>query len=402
MNISENLALFQELISCNHHLYLWHFTPEMIPLYTNCPENLVSGYQYFLTAQTQTLLQHAPEGHYPLIMDTSLNVLWIADFCWQENTLKGIYIIGPVFTGNYSCQRVKNILEHRDFSAKTLNEVMKQIEQIPIIPSNILFQYAIMLHYCITGEKISYKHFLFSSGIQDGSTPLPESSEKEHAGIWASEQTLLDMVRSGNLNYMDALSVSSSLSSGVKYASKDSLREAKSNGLVLLVLVSRAAIEGGLNPDTAYTLCDYYARRIEDTDNVAEISILCQIMLDDYIQRVRSTKESTGISQATLNCCDYISAHLSENLSIDFLASRAGYTEYYFSRKFKQETGMSIREYINQEKMHRAKILLSSTTMSILEIGTELGFGSRSYFSDTFQKMTGTSPGEYRKRHLKT
>lgn len=125
-------------------------------------------------------------------------------------------------------------------------------------------------------------------------------------------------------------------------------------------------------------------------------------MLDDYIQRVRSTKESTGISQATLNCCDYISTHLSDNLSIDFLASRAGYTEYYFSRKFKQETGMSIREYINQEKMHKAKILLSSTTMSILEIGTELGFNSRSYFSDTFQKMIGTSPGEYRKMHLKT
>lgn len=59
MNISENLALFQELISCNHRLYLWHFSPEMVLLYTNCPENLVSGYQYFLTTQTQTLLGHA-------------------------------------------------------------------------------------------------------------------------------------------------------------------------------------------------------------------------------------------------------------------------------------------------------------------------------------------------------
>lgn len=401
MNISENLALFQELISCNHRLYLWHFSPEMVLLYTNCPENLVSGYQYFLTTQTQTLLGHAPDGHYPLIMDTSLNILWIADFHWQENALNSIYIMGPVFTGNYSFQRVKNSLTHRDFSVRTLEEVMKQIEQIPIIPSNILFQYAVMLHYCITGEKISYKHFLFSSSRQDSPKSLPENSEKEHTGIWASEQILLDMVRSGNLDYMDALSVSSSLSSGVKYASKDSLREAKSNGLVLLVLVSRAAIEGNLNPDISYTLCDYYAQRIEDTDNVTDISILCQTMLDDYIQRVRSTKENSGISQSTLSCCDYISAHLSENPSIESLASRAGYTEYYFSRKFKQETGMNIREYINQEKMHRAQVLLSSTKMSILEIATELGFSSRSYFSDIFQKITGTSPGEYRKIHFR-
>lgn len=401
MNIYENLTLFQELISCSHQLYLWHFSPDMNLRYTNCPDELIDGYRYFLTTQTQPLLSYAANGGYPLIMDTLLNILWIADFHRQENTLAGIYIMGPVFTGNYSYQRVKNNLEHRDFSAKTLAEVMKQVEQIPIIPSNLLFQYAVMLHYCISGEKISYKHFHFSSSRQPGSNLPAQDSHKEHTGIWASEQILLNMVRNGNDNYMDALSVSSTLSSGIRYGSEDSLREAKNNGLVLLVLVSRASIEGGLTPDTSYTLCDYYARRLEDADNMADISILCQTLLDDYIQRVRNSKKHTGISQAVLSCCDYIATHLSENLSLSYLASRAGYTEYYFSRKFKRETGIGMPEYINRKKMQQAQILLSSTTMSILEIGMELGFSSRSYFADTFKKTTGISPGEYRKRHFK-
>ena len=54
-----------------------------------------------------------------------------------------------------------------------------------------------------------------------------------------------------------------------------------------------------------------------------------------------------------------------------------------------------------KEKMERAKVLLSSTTMSILEISLELSFSSRSYFSDTFQKICGISPTDYRSQTLK-
>lgn len=82
------------------------------------------------------------------------------------------------------------------------------------------------------------------------------------------------------------------------------------------------------------------------------------------------------------------------------LQSSAGYSEYYFSRKFKQEMGCTLTEYIMREKIDSAKVLLSSTSMSIMEISIELSFNSRSYFSDTFQKNTGISPGEYRKQNV--
>ena len=93
--------------------------------------------------------------------------------------------------------------------------------------------------------------------------------------------------------------------------------------------------------------------------------------------------------------------HITEKLTTQFLASRAGYTEYYFSRKFKQEMGSSISKYIHQERIKKAKILLSTTNMSIIDISNELGFSSRSFFSDTFQKVTGETPAGYRRKNMK-
>lgn len=418
MTLTEKLDFFQELICCNHNLYLWRFSPGMELRHTNCPEELRGGYQFFLSHHTQLIREHALGAHEPFIIETFLNVLWIADFYPENNELREIFILGPVFTGNYSYQLVKQKLQGKQLSIKTEAAIIKELEGIPVISTNILYQYAIMLHYCLTGEKISYKNFRFSTQEPDpakgadgrdaatGSDPAREADTSEspalsHNGIWASEQVLLDMVRTGNANYMDALAVSSSLSSGVRFDVKDSVRKSKNNGLVLLILVSRAAMEGGLNPDTAYTLCDYYGHRFENADNVNELSVLCQTMMDDYIQRVRETRESSGMSPAIHSCCDYIAAHITEPLSIEFLASKAGYSGYYFSRRFKLETGMSIHDYINEEKIKKARLLLSSTNKDILDISIELGFSSRNYFTDIFQKKTGISPGEYRKRNTK-
>lgn len=112
-------------------------------------------------------------------------------------------------------------------------------------------------------------------------------------------------------------------------------------------------------------------------------------------------KEKNDISGQIKSVCDYIAIHIKEKLSITQLARQAGYTEYYFSHKFKNEVGYSVSDYIKREKIRQAKLLLSGTQMSIQEISDELSFGSRSYFSSSFQKETGLSPSEYREHNIK-
>ena len=182
---------------------------------------------------------------------------------------------------------------------------------------------------------------------------------------------------------------------------KKRYRAAKNNNFVLLTLISRASIEGGVSPDIAYDLCDFFAQRIEDATSQVENGNVTTELLQIYFKKVCESKENAGVSSIIKNCCDYIGIHINEKLSINELAERAGYSEYYFSRKFKQEMGCTLTEYIMREKIERAKVLLSTTSMSIMEISIELSFNSRSYFSDTFQKNTGISPGEYRKQNVR-
>lgn len=178
----------------------------------------------------------------------------------------------------------------------------------------------------------------------------------------------------------------------------DPLRKSKNDNLVLLTLVSRAAMEGGLSPAISYSLNDLYAARIENCSNIAETANLAREIIDDYVTRVREAKADRGISLPVRNACDYIHAHVREKISIADLAKRAGYTEYYFSHKFQEETGMTVAEYVRRMKMEEAKRLLTSTSLSITDIAGELSLGSRSSFFTAFRREYGCSPSEFRKR----
>ncbi len=95
---------------------------------------------------------------------------------------------------------------------------------------------------------------------------------------------------------------------------------------------------------------------------------------------------------------DYIDSYPQEDLSIHFLAEMTGYTDYYFTRKFKDEVHIPPVRYINNARINKAKSLLSSTDMSLAEITELLHFSSRSHFGEMFRKMTGMTPKEYRDR----
>ena len=98
----------------------------------------------------------------------------------------------------------------------------------------------------------------------------------------------------------------------------------------------------------------------------------------------------------------YIEQHLADSLNLATISRVVNYNETYISRLFKQLTGTSLSEYISQEKIQKAKQLLSSTNESIQNIAAVTGFDTSQYFSLVFKKMTGVSPSTYRKTHLYT
>ena len=93
---------------------------------------------------------------------------------------------------------------------------------------------------------------------------------------------------------------------------------------------------------------------------------------------------------------EYIAAQLHEELSLTALAEIAGMNLYYFSRLFKQSTGLSPHRYVLDQRIRRAQHLLRTSDMTILEASVRTGFADQGHFTKVFRRFVGLSPTEYR------
>ena len=95
---------------------------------------------------------------------------------------------------------------------------------------------------------------------------------------------------------------------------------------------------------------------------------------------------------------DYIEKHLSEPISLDELSGLLHFEKSYLTVRFKEIWGLSPMRYVNWLRIERAKVLLSTTDMSVTDIAREVGFASIHYFSRFFKEKENITPNEFRKQ----
>lgn len=93
----------------------------------------------------------------------------------------------------------------------------------------------------------------------------------------------------------------------------------------------------------------------------------------------------------------FIRQNYDKELSNSELSSEFGYHSFYLNRRYKESTGITLHQAVLRQRIHIAKRLLKSTSLSISKISSEVGFPSRSQFCTAFKKFTGTTPLEYKK-----
>lgn len=397
MESQEKIRFFLELLNCNYQFHFWQYDGGYRLIETNWNKELFSGGFFSFIGMEKLLKERWQEGKMdPVILEAGNNLLWIAGFEQQENKVRHVFYIGPIFSGKDSLLILRKKLDTYNLSVSLRTRMFRTFEEIPVVPFHILRQYAVMLEYTLNSRKIDISDIEVVNIISGEEKDIQFGTSERHFGIWEAEQNLCRMIEEGSPRYKEMLKASSLMSSGMKVDYGDTLRSHKNNILVLLILCSRASMRGGLSPEISYNLNDYYAQKIEQCQSMADTTKLGAQILEDYVARVRESRENPDVSDSIRNSCEYIKAHLTEPIQVKKLAQQSGYAEYYFSHKFKKEMGVSVKEYILHEKINQAKVMLTSSDESIQKIGDSLAFGSRSYFYTCFQKAEGMSPSEYR------
>jgi YesN/AraC family two-component response regulator len=120
------------------------------------------------------------------------------------------------------------------------------------------------------------------------------------------------------------------------------------------------------------------------------------------INKVFSQKKCLNGSQITskklIPVLDYIDNNIISGLSLQSIADRFFINKYYLSTLFKNNTGLSIHEYIVLKRISKAKTLLLEN-LSISEVCQRSGFCDYSHFIRAFKQNVGVSPGHYKKQH---
>ena len=94
--------------------------------------------------------------------------------------------------------------------------------------------------------------------------------------------------------------------------------------------------------------------------------------------------------------CAYLAEHFTEPVSLEDIASFAGYSKYHFERIFNEYTGETFYQYLQQKRINFAQTLLSNPMLSITDIAYQAGFASSTAFTRAFRKSTGYTPSQFR------
>ncbi|MFS8650410.1 MAG: AraC family transcriptional regulator [Caldibacillus sp.] len=180
----------------------------------------------------------------------------------------------------------------------------------------------------------------------------------------------------------------------------DPLRSLKNSIIVSCALFTRAVIEGGMHPETAFNLSDVLIQEIERLDTREKLEKFEYNMVYTFI-RTLEEEQLPKHSPIIQNAISYIHEHILHELSLEKIASDLNINPSYLSTLFKKETGTTLVEYINRKKIEESKYFLLHSELSISSIASLFRFCNQSYYTSLFKKFTGLTPAKYREMKKK-
>lgn len=341
---------------------------------------------------------------FPVLRETSCLENFFSIHLHSNDQLNGNIIVGPVLYSRLSEVSIKGIINDLHLKVNK-DEMVRYYHSLPIVSNLNFLNLSMLLYYMLYQQKLDMVDILQKNILLEN-----EKFEIEQPAIHISEQ------RQNLLTHVDPLA-EKKIFACIKEGKKDDLiknlrglseagnlgvlsktshlRSQKNSAIAAITLATRAAVDGGLFPEIAYTLSDLLIQNLEEIKESKAITPFLETALLEFSERVKNgqlQKYSKPISA----CQNYIFTHLYEDITLSHLAKIATLNPSYLSVLFKKEVGISPSEYIQRAKIDEAKSLITYTKHSLSKISTLLNFHDQSHFTKVFKKYTGVSPKQFR------
>ena len=321
-------------------------------------------------------------------------------------------IIGPTRQTENTTQELRELAFRADVSPEDTEDFVNAMKSILRMPLESIMQMLCTMNYVLNDEKLSLQDITIYDAEQEvlknfvtqQSAPAytPESGHQPNVhNTFELEQNVMSIVRKGDTAALrEWISTAPAVRGGIMAA--EQLRQLKNTFIVTATLASRAAIRGGMDIDDSFSLSDAFIQKCELMNAPDQIFNLQYNMVLEFTQRVERIRLGKRPGKLTIDVANYIQHHLSEPITAEDIAKELYLSRPYLSRKFIDETGESLTDFILKEKTEEAKRLLRYSDKSLTAIGNYLGFSSQSHFSRVFKKYANCTPGDYREKYSTT
>ena len=173
------------------------------------------------------------------------------------------------------------------------------------------------------------------------------------------------------------------------------LRRLKNVVIILNTLLRTSARNSHVPAIMIHRISEKYAYEIENANQVETLHQIEDRMIEEYCDIVISNSLS-NYTNMTQRVIEYLLSFYNKQINKEELAAKLSTHPSHLSRKFKEETMMTITAYQQMLRINQAKHLIKTENLSVEEIAWTIGYDDPSYFARVFKKETGRTPTQYR------
>ena len=188
------MELFRELVRCGSEIYTGCYDSNGEFLESNCPDEDLFTTAFLALGCHERMMNHWESHPTPVTLGSGMALLWGASFEEKDGKPYRAWVIGPVFYTDVSMKIIQQgfvTYVGAEFSMAWKHRFIEALYRVPTVPHTVFSRDLLMLHYCLTGER------LLISDLGILTVPAEQTVPTEHRDrhkVWSAEQGLLHMV----------------------------------------------------------------------------------------------------------------------------------------------------------------------------------------------------------------